>query len=235
MTISDIGNYVTFRTGADTTAFTAANRLISTNRWYHKIVTMILGAQDEWDWDDTNRTDYPIATTSLVANQQDYNLGTTIKILKINRVEVTYDGTTWYKAEPVDINQLSIPTDTTSLSGEFTTTKPYYDVNSGSIFLYPIPTASVSGGLKIWYQREADEFTSAQVSTGTKEPGFDEPFHVMIGLGMCLDWASANGNKRLYKEVSDELKEYEARLISFYGKKNADRHIALGAAYINYN
>ena len=39
------------------------------NQTYHKVVTMILQSQDEWDFDDKNHTDYPILTTDLVVSQ----------------------------------------------------------------------------------------------------------------------------------------------------------------------
>src|ERR1051326_6234901 len=105
MNISEINSFVTLRTGADTNAFTAANRLISTNRWMHKVWTMILTSQDGWDVDDLNQTDYPVATTPLVASQRDYTIPTSLKALKIKRVDVTYDGSTYYKCEPWDSSE----------------------------------------------------------------------------------------------------------------------------------
>lgn len=236
MTISDINSYVSFRASTDTTNYSAANRLISTNRWYHKIVTMILDSQDEWDWDDSNQTDYPIATTNLVASQQDYSFPGSLKILKIKRVEVTYDGTNWRKAEPIDVSEIGFATDTTSITNNFSTDQPYYDTDSTAIKLYPIPTANRTSGLKIWFQREPAEFTSAEVTTGTKEPGFDEPFHVMIALGMIYDWCSAKGGSSpvllsLKTDVANELTEYEQRLRRHYGAKQQDRTYILGSVY----
>src|SRR4051812_2702239 len=73
MTIADINTFCTLRSGADTTQYPAATRLISTNRWLHKIWTMILASQDEWQIDDINTTaTYPTATRALIAAQRDY-------------------------------------------------------------------------------------------------------------------------------------------------------------------
>ncbi len=235
MTISDINAFVTLRTGADTTQYSAANRLISTNRWYHKAVTMILDSQDEWDWDDSNQSDYPIATTNLVASQQDYTFPASLKLLKIKRVEYTPDGTNWYKVEPLDVNELTTSTDSTSVRNDFQSTQPYYDVQNGAIFLYPVPTQNVTSGLKVWFAREPAEFTSAEVTTGTKEPGFDEPFHVMIALGMCYDWFASKSNLQAQaRAVWDEINDYEARLRTHYGSKDKDRVYQLKPTYINY-
>ena len=194
---------------------------------------MILDSVDGWDWDDINKTDYPVATTNLVASQQDYKFPT--GLLKVKRVEVTYDGTNWYKAEPFDINMRGKATDTTSIANDFSTAAPYYDAEKQSVKLYPIPSSNVTAGLKIWYVREPSEFTSSEVTTGTKEPGFDEPFHVMIALGMCLDWfiAKEPGGVR-YQATQQELAEYEARLRKYYGSKQADNPMSLNPAYVNF-
>jgi hypothetical protein len=229
MTISDINTYVSFRADTNTTDYSAANRLISTNRWYHKIVTMILSSQDEWEFDDLNKTDFPIATANLVSGQQDYALPT--GILKVKRVEAKLDGGTWTLLSPIDLGQITDATDTTSIANNFTTSAPYYDVEHNSILLYPIPASNVTNGLKVWFQREPSAFTSGEVATGTKEPGFDEAFHIMLGLGMVYDWASAKRLDPLKRDVQEELAEYEQRLKDYYGSKQKDRSYALGSAY----
>lgn len=234
MTISDINSYVSHRTGTDTTIYSAALRLISTNRHYHKIVTMILDSMDGWDWDDSNRSEYAEATTDLVASQQDYLFPT--GALKIKRVEAKLDGTNWKKLEPFDVNQSSNALDTTSIANDFNTSQPYYDVTANAIKLYPIPTSNVTGGLKIWYVREPEEFTSAQVTSGTREPGFDEPFHIMVALGMCYDWFVAKDREGVQlKSVMEELADYEQRLRKFYGSKQTDKAYTLTPAFIDYN
>lgn len=218
MTISDINSYVTFRTGADTTAFPAATRLYLTNRWYHKVAVMILTAMGSADFDDANRTDYPEVTTNLVASQQDYTLPTTA--LRLKRVEAKLDGSTWYPVTPFDLNDNAYATDTTSVARDFSVQDPYYDLTANAIKLYPIPASNVTAGLKIWYSREVAEFTSGEVSTGTKEPGFDEPFHVMVALGICYDWfAAKDPSPTRLNPILAELAEYEARLKKHYQSK----------------
>lgn len=232
MNISDINSFVTFRTGASTTDYSAANRLISTNRWLHKVITMILTAKDSWDFDDLNNTDYASATTNLVANQQDYTFPASLKLIQIKRAEVTYDGSNWQRLTFFDNNDVNNPTDATSVGNTFTTSKPYADLDSNSIKLYPIPTANVTAGLKIWFSREGNEFTSGEVTTGTKEPGFDEPFHIMIGLGMCYDYFASKPNLRdRAVDTLNELLDYEARLKQFYGSKNNTSQVTMSSIY----
>jgi hypothetical protein len=189
------------------------------NARYQQVVTMVLKSQDEWDYDDINHTTYPIVTTSLVASQQDYTLPASLKCLKIKRLELKMDGSNWRKAEPIDIEELAGASDSVTLSGLFTSSYPRYDIMGNALFLYPVPTAAVTGGIKLWISREIDEFTTSDT---TQEPGLDEPFHRMIALGASLDWAIA---KRLDAKADIEAvyTDYEARLLPYYGKKQEDR------------
>jgi len=240
MTISEINSFVNLRTGTTTTEYSAANRLISTNRWYHKVTDMIYDSLLDYQHQDLNLTSEPILTKDFVANQEYVALGLTDEILRINRVEMDLTASgTYYKAEP--INQSQIPTsilNQTTINDDFSTTQPYFEHKGQLLYTYPVPTANVTGGLKLWVEREADEFSSAQVTTGTKEPGFDEPWHVMVALGMCYDWfASKMGDKAgrdKFNAIKEELMDYEARLRLAYGRKNGS-NFKLSAGYIDYN
>lgn len=177
---------------------------------------------DDWDWDDKNRNDFPVATANLVTDQQDYTFPS--NLLKIKRVEVSYDGTNWVRAEALDINESSNAlANQTQVNNNFSTSTPFYDAEYNSLKLYPVPTSNVTNGIKIWYTREADEFTSAQVTTGTKEPGIDEPFHIMIALGVCWDFFVAKNLDSRAATTKLELDDYEARIRRHYGTKNLDR------------
>lgn len=235
MNISDINAYVSFRANTDTTQYSAANRLISTNRWYHKVTDIIYDSLLDYQHNDLNDTAEAIVSKNTVANQEYVALGLTDKILKINRVEVDYDGSgTYYKAEP--INQAQITTSVvnqTPINDHFSTTTPYFEHKGQLLYLYPVPSSSVTNGLKLWVNKEAAEFTSGEVTTGTKEPGFDEPFHIMIPLGMCLDWFSTKKLWNEAKAIQNELADYELRLRRAYGRKNAD-NLILHPAFNDY-
>lgn len=194
------------------------------NSWYQRVVTMILRSRDEWDFDDSNKTDYPILTASLVSGQQDYTLP--LKTLKVKRVEISYDGTTWKKAEPFDIAERGQQTENLS---DFSKSNPFYDVQGTGIFFYPIPDSN-DGKFKIWVAREPNEFTTSSTSI---EPGFDEPFHRMLSIGPALDYSVAH-NLPQAKNLKTLLDEYEARLMDFYGSKQEDRKLSLRAAYTSY-
>lgn len=225
---------ITFLTRTDTTQYPLADRVRSINSWYHKVVTMILQSQDGWDFDDTNFTDFPILTTPMVASQRDYAIPVSEKVLKIKRLDVTYDGNKYYKAEPIDINEIGVGMgNTTDEDALFDKTKPVYDLITNSIWLYPLADATdVANGaeLRVTWYREIDEFTASDT---TQEPGFDEPFHRMLSIGASLDYALAFGlpNKN---DLAALMADYEERLKAYYGKKQLDREYILKPAYQNY-
>lgn len=225
---------VRFLTRTDSNEYPTADITRSINAWLHKAVTVILESQDDWEYDDINHTDFPIMTTSLVASQRDYSLPASEKVLKIKRVDVTYDGTTYYRATPFDNNESSSGYgNATNEDKDFNKTQPYYDVKFNSIFVYPLANSTdVTNGatLRVEWFREATEFTASDT---TKEPGIDEPFHRYLSIGAALDYAVAFDieNKNNLAQLASD---YEARMRSYYGKKNNDKEKVLKSAYINY-
>lgn len=187
------------------------------NRWYHKVETMILRAQNDWDFDDSNKTNYPILTTNLVASQQDYTLPT--GTLKIKRVEVAYDGTNWKIAEPLDIDEVRTPIDTTNVAANYTTDEPKYDLIGNALFLYPIPSTNRTSCLKIWTSREPSEFSTSDTTT---EPGFDEPFHEFLSVGASYDYAVQH-NLPNVNALRNELVAQEARINDYYKQKTQNK------------
>jgi hypothetical protein len=194
------------------------------NKWNNIIEIMIIQSNDEWDFDDSNQTDFPIGTSNLVASQQQYQLPTN---LKIKRVEISYDGTNWYKAEPFDLSEMSDAATTTNISSNFNTQEPFYDTIGDSIFLYPIPAANVTGGLKVWYTRSMHDFTSSDT---TAVPGFDANFHYLLAVGVSYDWCAKKKLTQTAKLKSD-LQTGLSLLKVHYGKKVEDRQNFMNTPY----
>lgn len=205
------------------------------NFHYQKTVNMILMTQDDWDWDDSNQTDYAVATTPLVAAQRDYVFPTSLKILKIKRVDVTYDGSTYYKCEPFDSGEtgLGLGNDTNT-DARFTISQPAYDIRGNAIWLYPEANSSqvTAGGLlRIEFQREPIEFATSDT---TATPGIDKPFHRMLSLGAAFDYALSKDMPR-QQTLASLAADLEERLIRHYSKKDDDRELILKPNYVNYN
>lgn len=229
-TIADLNSLISVLTNADTTSFPNADRLLLINKHYNDVHNLILESQDEWDYDDSNKTDFPILTGDFTASQQPYTLpsGT----IDVKRLEVTYDGTNWVKAEPFDVNERGISVASNNL-GDFSQAEPKYDLMSNAFFIYPIPESTVNEGMKLWIGRGPALYTSAELTTGTKEPGFDSLFHDLLSFGVAADYAliknlpQANGLRREYEEKKMRLKKH-------YSDKQEDRVYRLNMSYNSF-
>lgn len=207
------------------------------NARYHEAVGIVLLSQDEWDFDDpahANTSNFP-KTYNLSANTANVDIDVkTNKILRVDRVEITYDGSNWYKAEPIDLGEMSVPQNQTDINNTFSQSEPFYDMVGDSVFLYPIPTAAVTGGLKVFFTREIDEFV---VGDTTQEPALDEPFHKYLPLGASIDWlVSAQSDSPKIPLYQKDLDRTAQLMRQYYGTKNQDRHYVLKPANPNeYN
>lgn len=225
------------------------------NRWYHKVVTMVLDSMDGWDFDDNNYSaKHPIVTRALVAARRDYVFSTAawsliateggsagsnaaIKPLKIKRVDVCYDGTgnTCYRAAPLDEGESGSGFgNDADIDARFSYSKPFYSLSGEALNLYPRATADnvTNGGiLRVTFTREIDEFTTSDT---TQEPGIDEPFHDMLSVGASLDYAMVKG-LAIKNDLGTLMQDYEIRLKAYYSTKNKDEdQKVLKSAYVNY-
>ena len=97
------------------------------NETLFDLTTAIMIADDNFQWDDPNRTDFPVATTPLVAAQRDYQFDS-ISFLSLRRVDISWDGTTYYRATPFDSSQeLDGLGNDATVDNRFSRTEPMYD------------------------------------------------------------------------------------------------------------
>lgn len=219
-----IVNYGRFLTNTNTTTYASGDALASVNRWYQFIISEVLQAMDDWDF----QGEY--GTANLVASQQEYTLPS--DILKIKRVEVTYDGTNWYTASPMDLSERADATDSTSVNNDFNTAEPFYDLMDNSLFLYPIPTANSTGGLKIWYEKEGTELTN------TSEPNLPEFAQKALSYGMAMDYfekySERDGFTNKRNLMKQELNEIIEKTKEHFNTKHQDRPYRITPVYKEY-
>jgi len=215
MTISDIVTKIYDYTKTNSSSYPAANMLIDINQAYNRVVSLIMDADGRWQWDDDNRSDLPIATTTITSGQQDYSIA--VSHLKILRVEIKLNGSSVFtKLDPKD--QVD---EEYALDGSSTGSPICYDKVGNSLFLYPIPNYTQSASLKVYFQRGPDDFTSGQVTTGTKVPGFNSLYHDLIPLWVAYDYAISNGLSTA-NGFLNEIQRKEAQLIKDYSKRDKD-------------
>ncbi len=166
------------------------------NMWAKTGVAIILNAQDDWDYDDPNQTNYPSGTYPGTTNR-DYVLDSTLKLLRIKLVGICYDGTNYIKARPVDTNDpifnWTVREDP-NVDSLVSSVAPLFDPRANAIDIYPkFNSAQVALGAKVYleFYREPKEFATS--GTDSQTAGFDSPFQKFISLGASFEYA------KLYK------------------------------------
>ncbi len=207
------------------------------NNAYQKIVTTIFEAQDDWDWDDTGTTDgtnptvssYPVMTTALVANQRDYTFPLSIKLLKDLRVDISYDGTNYYRAQPIETREMNIGLgNDTVTDNNYMETSPRYELRANSIWIFP-RAVNGNGILRVEYLREPVEFASS-ATTGT--PGIETAWQPMLPLDASIAWCMTN-NPAMVPSLQEMYMDYENRMRKFYSRKDEDRIYQMQSEYQN--
>lgn len=185
------------------------------NNWYRKADTWIWQAVGDWDFDDSNYTTLPIATTDLVDAQGDYALPTTAR--KVERVEVLDSSGDYQMVNSIDKSQI---TDKAMTEWEETDGLPeYYDIVGNSLYLYPSPDlddVTLTAGLKLYCSRDINAFNSTST---TREAGFDNHFHPILSRGASYDWCVAKGLPKA-TTIRVEIGQLESEIKEFYGSRN---------------
>jgi len=212
------------RISGNTNLLATFTRLL--NEAQNTVASILMKADGQWQWDDNNNTDFPIATTSLIttlgSEQQDYAFD--ITFLKILRVEVLDNTGAWRLLKPIDMANIydESLTDFLKQAG----LPEYYDKIANSIFLYPKPLATSvtsTNGLKVYFQRPPSYFTVADT---TKTPGFYSIHHRLVALIASRDYAIMNSltpAQALGKMVDDQSEA----LAEDVALRNKDDHIRL--------
>ncbi|MCK9370793.1 hypothetical protein M0R04_12860 [Candidatus Dojkabacteria bacterium] len=240
MTLAEISTRITFLTQQNTNAFSAANRALLINNAVDDIQISILQSMDDWNFDDYaagNINQWP-KTYNLAANTQTVDIDVvTNKILRVDRVEVSYDGTNWYKATAFNIGESLESVNTTKVNSDFSTSSPYYALVGETVYLFPIPTSAVTGGLRVWFTRSMTSYSSSDLTTGTAVPGFDTQFHELVPLKVAYDWVCANSpdNQAKAGMLMNKIMMMEDKMKKHYGYKNSNRKINLKTSSQDYS
>lgn len=218
-----------FLLGVDSNAYGLNDFARNVNKWYYKAVVAAWKNSDDWDFDDINNADFPIATTTLVDSQADYAIPS--NALKIHRLEVLDSDGDYHIVTPIDESNVRVALD------EFQETDgipKYFRLIKNSIVLYPAPSSTevtLSAGLKLYFHREIDKFTNSDT---TQEPGLPEPFHPILSFGAAYEFAQAKGLQNagtLRGETVELIREME----EFFSNRNTSYHRKLRVRKTRYN
>lgn len=214
MDYSTIKTLVYTLTKTNSTSLPDATIVILANNAMERVNQLLLRADSRWQYDDTNQSDLPVATTQVNSGQQDYTLATTH--ISIDRVEIKSSSGNWTLLTPIDQHDVRFEALAQHLSGGGLPIE--YDKSGSSIFLYPVPNYTLAAGLKIYFTRPPVAFIAADTIA---TPGFNPLFHKLVPLWIAYDYALANGLQNA-NQIFAEITRMEIEIEKFYGERSRD-------------
>lgn len=216
----DIVSLIGDATGINTTAeikqiTRAANRA-------NKIIwSWIFESYGGWQYDDTNNTNLPIATTTLTSGQAKYILPS--EALTVRNVEVKQDGgDTWTKLIPLPIGRINEMMSEEEFSDE-TGTPIYYALIADMVKVYPTPDYTQAASIRVQFDRGSVSFVSTDIE---KDPGFVSQFHEAVAdgasfyLGINKNLSNLEGLQLQWNLWEDKIKKFYAeRFVEMYPKE----------------
>lgn len=223
MTISEI--YTLIYTYTDTNSANlfggdATKARLMVNNAYNRVASLLLKNDKRWKWDDNNQTDLPIATTNLVSGQNDYQLSTSH--LKVVRVECADQSGNFRLLDKYDVEDENVAiTYLETLSG----IPNRYRLLGQSIILDPTPNYNYTAGLKVFFQRGPALFTSSEISTGIKEPGFSSLYHELIPLWVAYNYFVIKDQNKANAIMADITRKEKALIEDVISRDKQDKSI----------
>ena len=209
--VADI-DFLLFGTGETFNSdYSIADRTRNVNQSLDEAVSELFKADPNFMWDDTTNVNFPIATASMVANEDhitipDYSL-------VIHRVRTKDKNGNWKTLNPKLRRQLS--DEQLTSTGEPVN---YYKIDN-ALFFSPIPDYSVTSGVELEFQRGANHFN---IYDTTKEPGFNPQFHEFLSISAALRYAIANGMKEKVNILTNEKERVRIQMRSHYQMRSPD-------------
>lgn len=228
MNLSELKSDARFITNTNETSYPDTDLERNLNQWYKTAVVWIWKASGLWEYDDSNKSTLPEATTDLVDGQQDYPIPS--DALRIHDVEVKNNSGDWHELPQIDKSE--IPGGVSEYFDEDGFPK-YYDLLGDSIELYPAPDASevtTASGLRLHVSRSVDA-----LSVSGDTPGFDSSFHKILSRGAAVDYTLKSRDRTKQSDLRNELSGLREDLLSEYSRRNKDRKTRINRNIENYS
>jgi hypothetical protein len=215
-----------FGVGANSNSYPIADVTRAINKGLDRVSTLILQADNRWQFDDYNNTTLPIATTNLITNQQDYQFDSSF--LEVVKVLIADENGNYYPIYNIDSTDQNVYSYLQNLSAN--KARPIrYDIIGNSILLDPVPNYSEANGVKVYFKRKAEYFSTSDT---TKEPGFAGQFHQILSLYAQYDYATAK-NLQKREAIKRDILEMEKEISKFYARRLKDYQPRLIPRYRN--
>ena len=205
------------------------------NALAYYVINLAIPSSGNAQFDDSNQTDYPEVKIDLVSGQFDYPLLTDAstsanQILTLRRIEMAVDsnGIVYKKLYPYDPIQES---DESIIYRRGIQGMPYrYYWKANSIFIDPVPNYSVTGGLRVFFERTSTYFAGTDT---TKVAGIPHAHQEYLVYRPAYLYAVTN-LPQLANGYLAIVKDLESKISEYYSDKNKDAHRAIKNEYDNY-
>lgn len=203
----------------DATQWPTSRIVNSCNNWHDKVTGYAIGADRRFQWDDTNHTKLPEGTAPLTINVSDYSFLTDEQgnaIVSLIGVSTLINGV----YEPLKLVDRNDPGYNPATFGFTPGTNPtcYDKIADNIIRLDILPTATISAGLKFYFQRVGSRFAATDT---TKEPGVSPLLHRGYVIAAAYDGALTLGLANL-QPLSVELAKEEQKMLKYFADRNQD-------------
>lgn len=192
-----------------------------------------------WQGDDINHTNkYNILTMNIVSGQRDYTFDldqNSNKIIDISKVSILQSstGTEYIPISPVD----ELENNNDILVNNNTGTPFQYGKIGNSIFLDPVPSYSVSNGIKMLVNREGSYFTTGDTDKIPGVPVYHEYFYLKPAYNKACILGSQN-LASLEKKVIDlegsERLRVTGKIQNFFSKRERDKRNIMSPKITNF-
>lgn len=165
-TLNNIYSIVRSLSNKDSTTLSDATLLSFSNKYYYLLIRELVGLNEDLYAE--------ISSADLVVDQREYVLpiddtATTYGggLIKIQRVEMSYDGSDWLVVQSMPFSDVLTPTILDSdIDDEYSKDSPYYYFKDRSIWLVPTPdssddVATSNANLRIFWTKRPSELASS--------------------------------------------------------------------------
>lgn len=193
------------------TDYSLVDRTRNVNIAYDEAVAELYKADPNYKWDDTTNTDFPIATTPLVANTDHYVL--LDSALVIHKFRIKDRNGNWITLTPKLRSELT----DTELNATGTPDK-YFKIDN-AVFPLPVPDYGAAAGVELAFQRGGNHFATTDT---TASPGFNLQFHQILSISAALRYALANGMSEKVKTLQEMKEDIRSKMVEHYQLRSPD-------------
>jgi hypothetical protein len=184
MTWATLASELLAFTGTTATNYDTVPRFIDLNKSYHFIedsITEVVGESYFYN---------EFTTDTTVSGQKEYTLPATISgnldwVNKTLGISIDY-GDGYVKATKVDVNSLEY--DVSYYMTNQPTTNPIYTIQDNSVMIFPVPTATTIGDIRMYVVQNLIDITASTAEVDIFNWKIHKKYHPLIELGARQYW-----------------------------------------------